>query len=199
MTSRCGAGKRASASATSARSPARTATSPPGAARAGDDPRLRRAARGIISGRGPPRLPEHVLQHVGRVGALAHDAEHERKHERGIPVVEARERLVIACGHRPDELRPRRRHAVHYQTGSAVTRQAHARRLVLRAAPARRFAAGAILSAAVTTASTAQDWIARLALIRHPEGGWYRKTYRSREHVPAAALPSRFGGARVFG
>src|SRR5216117_891587 len=164
MTSRCGAGKRASASATSARSPARTATSPPGAARAGDDPRLRRASRGIVRGRGPPRLPEHVLQHVGRVGALAHDAEHERKHERGIPVVEARERL-----------------------------------LVLRAAPARRFAAGAILSAAVTTASTAQDWIARLALIRHPEGGWYRETYRSREHVPAAALPSRFGGARVFG
>src|SRR5947208_2012298 len=32
MTSRCGAGKRASASATSARSPARSATSPPGAA-----------------------------------------------------------------------------------------------------------------------------------------------------------------------
>ena len=51
----------------------------------------------------------------------------------------------------------------------------------------------------MTTASTAQDWIARLALIRHPEGGWYRETYRSREHVPAAALPSRFGGARVFG
>jgi len=46
---------------------------------------------------------------------------------------------------------------------------------------------------------TAQDWITRLALIRHPEGGWYRETYRSREHVPANALPPRFGGARVFG
>jgi predicted cupin superfamily sugar epimerase len=56
------------------------------------------------------------------------------------------------------------------------------------------FPTGAILSAVLT----AQDWIARLALIRHPEGGWYRETYRSREDVPAAALPSRFRGARVF-
>jgi predicted cupin superfamily sugar epimerase len=51
----------------------------------------------------------------------------------------------------------------------------------------------------VTASRGAQDWIARLALMPHPEGGWYRETYRSGEHVPAAALPSRFGGARVFG
>lgn len=51
----------------------------------------------------------------------------------------------------------------------------------------------------MTASPTAQDWIARLALTPHPEGGWYRETYRSREHVPAAALPSRFGAARVFG
>lgn len=37
-------------------------------------------------------------------------------------------------------------------------------------------------------------WIARLKLIRHPEGGYYRETYRSAETVTAAALPSRFGG-----
>ena len=51
----------------------------------------------------------------------------------------------------------------------------------------------------MTASPTAQDWIARLALIRHPEGGWYRETYRSREHVAAAALPPRFGGARALG
>jgi predicted cupin superfamily sugar epimerase len=50
----------------------------------------------------------------------------------------------------------------------------------------------------VTASLTAQDWITRLALAPHPEGGWYRETYRSREHVPTAALPTRFGGARVF-
>ena len=47
--------------------------------------------------------------------------------------------------------------------------------------------------------AAAPDWIERLALVRHPEGGWYRETYRSTERVEAAALPSRFGGARVFG
>jgi len=37
-----------------------------------------------------------------------------------------------------------------------------------------------------------------LALARHPEGGWYRETYRAPELIPAAALPARFGGARAF-
>lgn len=32
----------------------------------------------------------------------------------------------------------------------------------------------------------------------HPEGGWYRQTYRSPERVPAACLPERFGGDRPF-
>ncbi len=32
----------------------------------------------------------------------------------------------------------------------------------------------------------------------HPEGGFYRETYRAAESVPAAALPERFGGERVF-
>ena len=40
---------------------------------------------------------------------------------------------------------------------------------------------------------TAQDWIASLQLIPHPEGGFYRETYRSPVTI---ALPT-FNGARV--
>jgi uncharacterized protein len=32
----------------------------------------------------------------------------------------------------------------------------------------------------------------------HPEGGWYKETYKSAEEISAAALPTRFGGARAF-
>jgi predicted cupin superfamily sugar epimerase len=49
----------------------------------------------------------------------------------------------------------------------------------------------------VTAPATAEDWIARLALVRHPEGGWYRETYRASERIDAGALPSRFGGPRA--
>jgi hypothetical protein len=42
----------------------------------------------------------------------------------------------------------------------------------------------------------AQTWIDRLALTAHPEGGYYRETYRTDESIPAGALPDRFGGAR---
>ena len=45
---------------------------------------------------------------------------------------------------------------------------------------------------------TAADWIARLGLARHPEGGWFRQTYRALEEHGANALPARFGGARAF-
>lgn len=48
------------------------------------------------------------------------------------------------------------------------------------------------------TPVTAREWIERLALVPHPEGGWYRETYRSTERVEAAALPARFSGARVL-
>jgi len=51
----------------------------------------------------------------------------------------------------------------------------------------------------VTARLTAQHWIERLGLARHPEGGWYRETYRSSEWVQAGALPARFGGARTLG
>ncbi len=46
--------------------------------------------------------------------------------------------------------------------------------------------------------TTARHWIESLKLIRHPEGGWYRETYRSPEVIARTALPSRFGGDRVF-
>ncbi|GAB2176450.1 cupin domain-containing protein [Dongia sp. agr-C8] len=40
------------------------------------------------------------------------------------------------------------------------------------------------------------ELIDRLQLTPHPEGGWFRETYRASETVAAAALPRRFGGAR---
>jgi predicted cupin superfamily sugar epimerase len=45
---------------------------------------------------------------------------------------------------------------------------------------------------------TAREWIAQLRLRRHPEGGWFRETYRSAESVARAALPPRFDGDRAF-
>ena len=32
----------------------------------------------------------------------------------------------------------------------------------------------------------------------HPEGGWYRQTYKSDEQITAEALPQRFGAKRAF-
>lgn len=45
---------------------------------------------------------------------------------------------------------------------------------------------------------TVEDLVAKLQLSRHPEGGWFRETYRSTETVPADGLPERFDGARTF-
>lgn len=42
-------------------------------------------------------------------------------------------------------------------------------------------------------------WIENLGLTRHPEGGWFRESYRAAETIPAHALPGRFGGSRTFG
>ena len=50
----------------------------------------------------------------------------------------------------------------------------------------------------MTTELSAKELIAQLGLIRHPEGGWFRECYRSRESVAASALPGRFGAARSF-
>ena len=44
----------------------------------------------------------------------------------------------------------------------------------------------------------AEYWIRAAGLKPHPEGGWYRETYRSPETVAAAGLPPRFGGPRSF-
>jgi predicted cupin superfamily sugar epimerase len=46
--------------------------------------------------------------------------------------------------------------------------------------------------------TTAAQWIERLGLVPHPEGGHYREVYRSPEVVARAALPPRFGGDRAF-
>ncbi|HEX9078504.1 MAG TPA: cupin domain-containing protein [Desulfuromonadaceae bacterium] len=45
---------------------------------------------------------------------------------------------------------------------------------------------------------TAAYWIDRLSLVRHPEGGWFRETYRAAETIPAAGLPCRYPGERPF-
>lgn len=38
--------------------------------------------------------------------------------------------------------------------------------------------------------------ISALGLFQHPEGGWYRETYRSAGQIPGNALPDRFNGPR---
>ncbi len=46
---------------------------------------------------------------------------------------------------------------------------------------------------------TATDWIKRLGLESHPEGGYFRETYRASGIIPGQVLPSSFaGGDRVF-
>jgi len=45
---------------------------------------------------------------------------------------------------------------------------------------------------------TAQQLIQRYKLQPHPEGGWYKETYKSHEYIPATALPGRFSGSRSF-
>ncbi len=45
----------------------------------------------------------------------------------------------------------------------------------------------------------AQTLIERLSLQPHPEGGYYRETYRSSERIEHDALPRRYNGARSFG
>ncbi len=42
----------------------------------------------------------------------------------------------------------------------------------------------------------AQAWIKRLALCPHPEGGYYRETYRADHTLPKHSLPKGFKGPR---
>lgn len=46
---------------------------------------------------------------------------------------------------------------------------------------------------------TAEAWIEMLDLEPHPEGGWYRETWRSSEPLPVEALPGRYRTGRSFG
>jgi predicted cupin superfamily sugar epimerase len=43
---------------------------------------------------------------------------------------------------------------------------------------------------------TAEKLIEQLELIRHPEGGWYRETYRSEDVIQDKAVSVRFSGKR---
>lgn len=43
-----------------------------------------------------------------------------------------------------------------------------------------------------------QQLIQQYALHSHPEGGWYKQTYKSSEYISAASLPERFNGSRAF-
>jgi uncharacterized protein len=44
----------------------------------------------------------------------------------------------------------------------------------------------------------ADYWIKTLRLIPHPEGGFFRETYRAAETIPTSALPRRYAGRRSF-
>ncbi|MFP4123129.1 cupin domain-containing protein [Coleofasciculus sp.] len=41
-------------------------------------------------------------------------------------------------------------------------------------------------------------WIEKLGLQKHPEGGYYKETYRSDEEIAHENLPKRFSGRRNF-
>ncbi len=40
------------------------------------------------------------------------------------------------------------------------------------------------------------QWVRRLGLAPHPEGGWFRETWRSPERLRAGQMPERFRGER---
>ncbi|HEX7847137.1 MAG TPA: cupin domain-containing protein [Chitinophagaceae bacterium] len=45
---------------------------------------------------------------------------------------------------------------------------------------------------------TPRQLIQRFYLQPHPEGGWYKEVYRSREFISSKALPARYSGDRNF-
>ncbi|MFZ6010156.1 MAG: cupin domain-containing protein [Bacteroidota bacterium] len=49
-----------------------------------------------------------------------------------------------------------------------------------------------------TKIRTADYWIQTLGMQAHPEGGFYKETYRSAEEIQAQALPGRFNASRSF-
>lgn len=42
----------------------------------------------------------------------------------------------------------------------------------------------------------AEQIVKSFSLQPHPEGGWYRETYRSEDSIPQQALPERYSGSR---
>src|SRR5512138_2958731 len=46
--------------------------------------------------------------------------------------------------------------------------------------------------------SKAEQLIKLYDLQQHPEGGWYKQTYKSKEFISSRSLPDRFGGDRAF-
>ncbi|HEY5772591.1 MAG TPA: cupin domain-containing protein [Chitinophagaceae bacterium] len=46
--------------------------------------------------------------------------------------------------------------------------------------------------------SITKQLIQKYNLELHPEGGWYKQTYKSNEEIDADALPERFGANRAF-
>lgn len=46
--------------------------------------------------------------------------------------------------------------------------------------------------------NTVQELIEKFGLQAHPEGGWYKETYKSTEIMLSNALPERFSGNRAF-
>ena len=45
---------------------------------------------------------------------------------------------------------------------------------------------------------TVQQLIQQYNLQPHPEGGWYKETYKSTEYISGNTLPERFDGSRSF-
>lgn len=46
---------------------------------------------------------------------------------------------------------------------------------------------------------SASDLIQLLRLEEHPEGGFFRQTYKSYENIPKEVLPARYGSQRCYG
>ena len=46
--------------------------------------------------------------------------------------------------------------------------------------------------------SSIEEIVAHYQMLQHPEGGYYKETYRSDEMIPQKALHSRFGGDRYL-
>ena len=44
----------------------------------------------------------------------------------------------------------------------------------------------------------AESLIKKYNLLPHPEGGWFKETYKSEEKISDTGLPDRFSGERAF-